>query len=307
MTDVKRALLALSVLASPLTTQAICALQIERGDTAGYWENHSVVLGELLSTSKKDDGYNVVEVRPLGTIAGKFDSGSSKALKLKAFVAPDVSAIEELPKQNSVVLVVVLDPAQQDTNEPGYYVPSAFESYMPAPFAGICALDGLSDPRIERTIAAVRIAEKKSREGHMVKQRATTTESKPKDFWRSQVVLYAEVKKVDNGVTQTAARIVTIAPKIAISGQFDPAISDELILKISDDALSRQPTAEAGSRIVIVLSREQDHFVASKDGQDLIPGANGSFRTVVDFSGPVVWEATKRVQNRRKREQDKQR
>lgn len=290
------------------TPTCIAALGSEKGQSAGFWDDYSVIVAQVTEGFEKDGRYDVIGLRPIATLAGRFDCGATALVKSRVFVAATVSAIKELPQRGSLVLAVLVNLSAEESDRPGYHTPSDYELYMPTPYAGLCVLNGLRDHRIDDTLSATQKAHKLSD----VKQprptrRRRTPDPAPKGFWANHALIYSQVGEPEGSDSHISAAKLKLIPKVSLAGAFDPSGVPTVVVPVDRKVAAMQPLPGNGTHALVLLTKSDGSYSISADPADFMPGeAHSPICAVWDLSDIRVSDTLKTIQLKRANDQPKE-
>lgn len=301
--------LAVGLVAALLPRSAMSIVGGVTGEEAGYWENHSVVLAEVieLTEAKGDDYFDRLRLRPISTLSGRFDSGASSELNTGAEIFTSISVIHAYPKPGQLILGVLEYVPARLSSTPGYYIKNGFATFMPPRATGgrhrvnLRIIEQTESATVDDAVVTIQKVRKISDAKPSRWPRGLFDTPAPSGFWRSHCLICADVDAVRYPETMGPAAQLTLLPKMTISGQFDAGKTPTITVEARVRAGISLPTA--GDKILILLARDGDSYSVYPERAEFMPGEHAPIQTIVDYLGPRVLDAAKAVQEARAKEQ----
>jgi hypothetical protein len=242
----------------------------ENGEWPGYWDDHSIVIGEIAGLSDTEHHHAKIQLRPFGTLAGSFDPARTAELDVEVNFHFLTSAVRARPTQGDLVLAVLYEALPDEADEPGYSIPSSFVDFMPPPHAGLCMLDGLADQKIDNAQLAAQKARKKSDEkgpGPVFDWGDTNA------FWRTHSVIDSDVRVLREGETPESPSTLTLFPKTLMAGLTDLDQTRELTVNVPPRLFAPEAKLPGeGTRIVVLLARAGKRYSVFTQRAKVMPG-----------------------------------
>ena len=140
----------IALVAAFWTLPALAGVEALFGNELGLWENHSVVYAEVVSVSIVKRGDARVTLAVKATLTGLLDAAEQPRLEVDLTYGIFVSAVRELPKPKSRVVVVLMR-----WPNGRYMIENAFLQSMPDK-AAILEVKSFEDPKVEQIVARLR-------------------------------------------------------------------------------------------------------------------------------------------------------
>jgi hypothetical protein len=266
----------------------------DKGEAAGYWDNHSVVIAEVKSARRRrgSDFYDLLRLRPIGCLSGSLDPAQTPEMNTWVVLGSQISVIQDDPTPGDFVLAVVRSRSADEQEQPGFYIPYWYANYMPAEHACLLIVHPTAPRVVDDALMAIRKARK------MPEPKTHSTAKRATGFWRSHCLICADVEAVAYRERTGFAPQLTLLPKMTLSRAFyacEPA-------KITADApiADGQSLPAAGNKVVTLLTLEGDRYSVYEGKAEFMPGEHSSICVVKDFFSPFVLDTAKAVQKSRK-------
>ena len=258
---------------------------IERGDSAEFWEDWTVVLGEVespLSAVRKGHG-QATGIRPIATLTGRFDSSRFRVVTIEAWLGEwrPYRSVYPSAKGQTVLL------AFRDFNGSMFgcgYCTGGRTAFIRESEEPMEVLSGLGDPQIEQTVREIQLLR-----GH---QRPY--------YWAAHAVVYARVKALVGPRASQQRSMIILRPIATLAGAFDAGRTPEAAAPVSLQKFGPAKGPAAGDAVLAVLQREGESFAVADAYPEFMPeiaGRRALICVVHGFSDPRVTETVIRLRD----------
>ena len=303
MTRCTCGILAFVILLSVLVMVALGGFPVANsGRGAWYWRFHSVVLAKVVSVDKRVGDSETITARPLGTLSGRFDSGSTPEVTLSRYFETAYvwsSRKGRMPNAGDEVLMVSLE---IDQHRAGYTDPGVTE-YMPQGNLSVSIVAGFWDPDVAATLTAIR--DRRKDESPAPPRVDIVDPGRGAKYWARHSLLFVELKSAHGAEDGSIALEGHVFETIA--GNFDAARLPELavggIPRTWYKGLDHFP--QPREKVMLVVEENwngKGEYGPPERKPGFMPAEHCPFWIVHDRSDPIITQTVKAVEALRRQE-----
>jgi hypothetical protein len=271
------------------------------GCGARYWWCHSLIYAEVKSVRAAAQRETIINVRPLGTLSGRFDSGGTQEISVDVFRSGEFAiepSKERVPAAGEKILLVL---EQSRFGEGEYAIAHAMTAYMPGQHPDpLRIVGGSSDPEVSATLTTVQ---------ELRKQDDTVD---PRATWRAfaalahpRLVVCATVVDIGHGAEASASNRASqtfVFRPLRVLFRPPPPTDDGYIWAsfLPPDGAkrfrSKFKTPPLHSTVIVAVSRmdaQNGRYCIAPGPLDFMPGDHSPICEIKGLDDPSVAETAK--------------